>query len=147
MRTLVTTKEVVREPSISELGKRLAACSADGFWLDIEGVGPEELAVLRDVFDFHPLTLEDVEHQNQRPKLEEYPGYSFVVILMAAWREGDDLGFSENHLYVGKDYLVSIHPEPAQPLVALQERLGKSPELIRGKAAFLTYLVVDALVD
>ncbi len=147
MRTLVTTKEVIREPAPAELKTRLAAAAREGFWLDIEGTGQEEVAMLADVFKFHPLTLEDVQHQNQRPKLEEYPGYSFVVLFLADWGEGEELALAEQHLYLGPDYLVSIHRDPSSPLSGLQERLHKSPELARGKGAFLTYLVVDGLID
>src|SRR4051794_36994657 len=43
------------------------------FWVDVVGVGEEEVAILRDVFKFHPLAIEDVISHVQRPKLESFP--------------------------------------------------------------------------
>ena len=61
---------------------RLAA--EEFFWLDFEDAGPDDFALLRDVFRFHPLALEDSEHFGQRPKLEEYDDFVFFVVYGAA---------------------------------------------------------------
>jgi magnesium transporter len=53
----------------------------------------------------------------------------------------------ENHLFVGPHYLVTVHDERAPELTSLQERIEKSPDLTNGKPAFITYLVIDSLVD
>ena len=50
------------------------------FWLDLEDAGPDDLALLRDVFRFHPLAMEDSEQFGQRPKLEEYDDFVFFVV-------------------------------------------------------------------
>ena len=54
--------------------------SGEFFWLDLEDVGPDDFALLREVFRFHPLALEDSEQFGQRPKLEEYDDYVFFVV-------------------------------------------------------------------
>ena len=102
--------------------------------------------LLEETFKFHPLTIEDIQHQNQRPKLEEYPDYNFAVIFQADW-SGDDVAFREHHLFIGPHYLITVHLEPAPVLTSLQDRIAKSPALTKGQPAFLTYLVIDALVD
>src|SRR5215470_36307 len=48
-------------------------------WMDVQDPGPEELSMLSEEFGFHPLALEDVATGQQRPKVEEYKGYMFVV--------------------------------------------------------------------
>jgi magnesium transporter len=58
--------------------------SGEFFWLDLEEAGPDDFALLRDVFHFHPLALEDSEQFGQRPKLEEYDEYVFFVVYGAA---------------------------------------------------------------
>jgi magnesium transporter len=55
--------------------------------------------------------------------------------------------FREHHLFVGPTFLVSVHADPAPALDVLKERLAKSPDLTKGQPSFLTYLVVDAIVD
>jgi magnesium transporter len=118
----------------------------DGFWLDIEAPDESDYHLLENVFKFHPLTIEDIKHQNQRPKVDEYPDYNFAVIFQATWSNDDVVGL-EHHLFVGPAYLVTVHLEPSAPLAQLQRHITQSPELTRGKPGFLTYLVIDALVD
>jgi magnesium transporter len=146
MRSLFTTAGRAASASDADVMGRFASAGHDGFWLDIEAPDDADYALLEQTFKFHPLAIEDIRHQNQRPKVDEYPEYNFAVIFEAAWQD-DQLEFEENHLFVGPDYLISVHLGPAPPLAALQERLAKSPELTKGQPAFLTYLVIDALVD
>src|SRR5438874_5571300 len=49
------------------------------FWVDLESPTPDEFKVLRDVFNFHPLAVEDAMRPHQRPKVDEYDGYFFLV--------------------------------------------------------------------
>jgi magnesium transporter len=117
-----------------------------GFWLDIEKPTDEDYQLLEKTFKFHPLTLDDVRHQNQRPKLEEFPGYAFVVLFSAELR-GKRLQVREHHLYLSAQYLVSVHLEPSPPLNELRERIKSNPDLAHRKLAYFFYLVVDQLVD
>lgn len=146
MRTLFTTTGRTASASDADIERFFASAGLEGFWLDIENPDEDDYRLLEKTFKFHPLTIEDIQHQNQRPKVEEYPEYNFAVIFEAAWH-ADELVFQENHLFVGPDYLVSVHLGPTPTLVALQDRIAKSPDLTKRQPAFLTYLVVDALVD
>jgi magnesium transporter len=146
MRTLLTTRRLLTGPSRTEIAGAFANRESDGFWLDIQSPSEEDLTLLADVFAFHPLALEDVRHQKQRPKLEEYSGYSFMVVLQAQW-EKDELSLVEVHLFVGPNYLVTVRRTPSLALDDVRDRVARSPELAKGQPAFLTYLVIDALVD
>ncbi len=146
MRTLLTTRGRVAASGIAEITTCFAAARTEGFWLDIEAPDEDDLRLLADTLKVHPLTIEDIQHQGQRPKVDDYPDYSFAVIVNAEWRE-NDVVFHEHQLLVGTDHLISIHTAPAPALTALQDRVAKSPELAEGQPAFLTYLVIDALVD
>lgn len=145
-RTLITTSGAISQPNPDELATHLGQASRKGIWLDIGDPDDQDYAVLEDVFKFHQLTIEDVKHRNQRPKLEEYSGYSFVVLFTAEW-DGKALKFLEHHVYLGPDYLVTVHEEPAPGLDALRDRVAHSPELTKGDLPFLTYLVIDSIVD
>ncbi len=146
MRTLITTAGRVDDVSSSSLKAHFEACASEGFWLDIEAPDDSDLELLTEVLGFHHLTVEDIQHQNQRPKLEEFPGHVFVVLFVAEQSQ-DELLMREHHLYVSTDYLVSVHQEPAPALDQLRARLDARPELTRGKTGFLGYLVIDSLVD
>ena len=118
----------------------------DGFfWLDLTGPGPGEISELRELFGFHPLALEDTEEFGQRPKLDNYDDYIFLVFY-GAWRHGDEdpNPLREVHLFISGQYLVTIHRDPLLPLEQQREQLD-------GRALhseqFLLYRVLDALTD
>jgi magnesium transporter len=146
MRTLLTTAGKTEATDVAAVQQCFTDAHREGFWLDIESPDADDYKLLQETFKAHPLTIEDIEHQNQRPKIDEYPEYNFVVIFQADW-QGDDVSFLEHHLFVGPYYLITVHNEPAPALAELQIRIEKSPALTKGQPAFLTYLVVDALVD
>jgi magnesium transporter len=146
MRTLLTTAGRIDSVELASVTRCFADAHKEGFWLDIERPDDDDFKLLEDTFKFHPLTIEDIQHQNQRPKVDEYPNYNFAVIFQADWL-GDDVAFREHHLFVGPNYLISVHTEPSAALAAVKDRIAKSPELTKGQPAFLTYFVIDALVD
>ena len=145
MRQLIAVPGTLKEPSAQALEKALEV-GKQGFWLDIENPDESDYAILLEIFHFHPLTLEDIRHQNQRPKLEEYGDYTFAVLFSAVW-ENDKLQILEHHLYISKRFLVSVHLEPSPELTELHKRLKETPELTGRGLPFLFYLVVDKLVD
>jgi len=145
MRRLITAPGALTEPTAQALETALEA-NDQGFWLDIENPDEPDYALLQEIFHFHPLTLEDIRHENQRPKLEEYGEYSFAVLFTADW-SGQELKIREHHLYISKRYLVSVHLEPSPELEQIHQRLKATPELTKKGLPFLFYLVVDKLVD
>lgn len=145
MRTLFDcAAQKFSEPAPEEIAKRVAE-KRFGFWLDIESPDDDDYDLLSQAFRFHPLTIEDVRHQNQRPKFEEFTGYEFMVLFSSDWR-GDHAAIREHHLYLGDKFLVTIHQEPEPAFKAVHERLQEGggeqsgPDLV-------TYLVLSALVD
>lgn len=146
MRTLYTTDGHVGDATHPEIQRCFGEAGAKGFWLDIEKPDEEDYDLLEKTFKFHPLAIEDIRNQDQRPKVDEYTDYNFAVIFQSDWRD-DEVALLEHHLFVGATYLITVHLEPAPALVELQKRIAKSPELTKGQPAFLTYMVIDALVD
>jgi magnesium transporter len=146
MRTLLTTAGQTPATKVENITRCFNEAHESGFWLDIEGPDQSDYDLLENVFKFHPLTIEDIQHQDQRPKVDEYSDYNFAVLFVAEWA-GDDVAMREHHLFIGPHYLITVHNETSAQLKALQERIHKSPELTRGKPAFLTYMVIDSLVD
>src|ERR1700694_5569704 len=109
MRTLISTNGRVGSREVAEVERCFADAAEEGFWLDIENPDADDYRLLEETFKFHPLTIEDIRHQNQRPKLDEYPDYNFAVIFQADWRGGRG-GFSGHHLFFRAPFLLHGHP-------------------------------------
>jgi magnesium transporter len=123
-----------------------AQLQTDGFiWIDLEDPSDEELGKLSRKIALHPLTLDDARTFQQRPKIEEYEGYMFMVVFGVD--EGTASGgplLREVHLVISGDYVVTIHRGPFAPLADLRRRYDDQP--IRSEQ-FLVYKVLDAVIS
>lgn len=146
LRTLITTAGKEASADDADIERCFGAAKLLGFWLDIQAPDEADYRLLEDFFKFHPLTIEDIKHQQQRPKVDEYQDFNFTVVFQALW-EHDNVVVREHHLFVAQTYLVTVHQEPSPALAAVHDRIAKSPELTKGQPAFLTYYVIDALID
>jgi magnesium transporter len=121
-------------------------------WVNIERPGALERAWLEEHFDFHALDLEDVLSRNQRPKIDVYDDYLFIVLHFPVFdRAARRLGTGELDIFVGPDYMVTIPNQPLQPVEYLFERCRSKEELreqlfSRG-SGYLMYRLVDDSFD
>jgi magnesium transporter len=145
MRTLFTAEGHQSKVDAAAV-ERLMAAPHDIFWLDIESPDDDDYRLLTDTFKFHQLTIEDVKHQNQRPKLDGYDGYVFAVVFAVGFAQ-NHVSFREHLLYIAPSFLVSVHLQPEPSFEKLNQRVAESPASVCRKASFLTYLVMDSLVD
>jgi magnesium transporter len=123
-----------------------ARLAGDGFfWLDLHQPGPDEMALLRDVFRFHPLAVEDAEKFGQRAKIEEYDDVVYLVAFGATPAPDADR-LVEVHGFFGERFLVTIHHDDAPGLAEAQRRCDVHDELLDHPSAVL-YHVLDALTD
>jgi magnesium transporter len=107
---------------------------------------------LEERYDFHPLDYEDVFSRNQRPKVDRYDDYIFVVLQFPRFdRDRDRLSVVELDLFVGPDYVLSLPDNELEPIDSLFARCQESEEVRDGYfekgAAFLFYKIVDHCVD
>lgn len=121
-------------------------------WVNIERPGALERAWLEEHFDFHALDLEDVLSRNQRPKIDVYDDYLFIVLHLPVFdRAAGRLGTGELDLFVGPDYLVTIPNQPLQPVEYLFERCRSKEELreqlFAPGSGYLLYRLVDDSFD
>jgi magnesium transporter len=127
--------------------------TAEGLrWVNIESPSPLECAWLEEQFGFHALDLEDVLSRNQRPKIDEYPDYLFIVLHFPVFdRAVGRLNAGELDMFVGPDYLVTIPNQPLQPVQYLFERCRQKEELreqhFSKGSGFLLYRIVDDSFD
>jgi len=117
-------------------------------WYNIEKPGPAEEAWLQEHFDFHELDHEDVRSRNQRPKIDEYDDYLFIVLHLAMFdKRVGRLNAAELDIFIGPDYVITIPNETLKPVEYLFERC-KSHEETREQrmgqgTGFLLYTIVD----
>lgn len=121
-------------------------------WINIERPGPLERAWLEEHFDFHPLDYEDVNSRNQRPKVDEYDDYQFVVLHFPRFdKQVGRLNAAELDAFIGPDYVITLPNERIQPLEYLFERCRQREDVrdaLFGKGAgYLLYKIVDDCVD
>jgi len=121
-------------------------------WTNIEHPTPDDIAVLRRNFEFHPLDLEDCLSRIERPKIDEYENYLFIVMHFPVYDKNRRITRpSEVDFFIGSGYLVTVHDGILKPLVQLFEDC-RNYEATRAKhmgrgASRLLYSVIDALVD
>ena len=121
-------------------------------WINIERPRQIDRAWLEEHFDFHPLDYEDVFSRNQRPKVDEYDDYLFVVLHFPAYdKQIGRLNAAELDVFVGPDYVVTLPNQPIPPLEYLFERCRTSEDLraqlfCKGPG-YLLYKIVDDCVD
>src|SRR5690242_21769705 len=132
---------------------RVEVVEAPGLrWVNIERPRSADQSWLEEHFDFHPLDYEDVLSRNQRPKVDEYDDYLFIVLHFPRYdKQVGRLNAAEVDLFVGPDYLITIPNEPLQPIEYLFERCRTNEELreqIFSKGpGYLLYKIVDDCVD
>jgi len=121
-------------------------------WTNIEKPTSEDIDVLRRNFNFHPLDLEDCLSRIERPKIDEYEDYLFIVMHFPVYDKAKRVSRpSEVDFFIGSGYLVTVHEGILKPLCQLFEDC-KHYESTRAKhmgrgASRLLYSVIDALVD
>jgi magnesium transporter len=121
-------------------------------WINIERPRQIDLAWLQERFEFHPLDYEDVVSRNQRPKVDAYDDYLFIVLHFPRYdKQVGRLNAAELDLFIGPDFIITMPNEQLQPVEYLFERCRTSEELresmfSRG-AGYLLYKIVDDCVD
>lgn len=115
-------------------------------WVDMTGPMPDDVQVLKDVFQFHPLAIEDTTNQRQRPKVEEYPGYLFSILNTVAWEE-NEVVFHELDMFVGRGYVVTVHRSAEPPIDEMDSRLTAACSVLPMSVGYLLYVIVDVVVD
>ena len=116
-------------------------------WVDAEAEPRETLEALADRFALHPVTLDDFINRNQRPKIEEFEQYVFLVIHALETIHGDELHTEELHAALRQNALLTVHEGPLEHLQRVFDRSAKDPRTLQNGPSFLLYLLSDSLVD
>ena len=136
-----------------EAEARVEDVSCEGLtWVNIEKPTQKEMKFLASKYFFHPLTLEDCLSRVQLSKIDKYPDYIFLVLHYPALKDGGQIAVSSQlAIFLGKNYLVTIHPGDIKPLSDLftsckgDEQTRKA--VVCNTAGYTIYRLLDSLVD
>jgi magnesium transporter len=119
-------------------------------WVDIQVTDNDrDGAILRDLFRFHPLTIEDcLSPQVDPAKIDDHGDYIFIVVqALCEYQRDGELGPVETDFYLGPNYVVSCHREPVAAIEHFQARCESDEFVLRHSADWLLHSLLDALVD
>jgi magnesium transporter len=115
-------------------------------WVDLFDPTQEEVKlILVDVFNFHPLTIEDCVNDRSLPKVEDYEDYLFAIMHAVDFSRKDQFKTSEIDLYLNKEYLVTCHKVPLRAINSTFERIQKNSQLIARTPDRLMHTILDAV--
>jgi magnesium transporter len=119
-------------------------------WINVSGI--HETAVLEKLgasFNLHPLVMEDVMNATQRPKVEDYEKYLYIVVKMVYEdAKRNDIIEEQVSIILGKTYVISFQENGKDVFDQIRQRIRNNRGVIRKSGAdFLTYALIDAVVD
>ncbi|HET9030832.1 MAG TPA: CorA family divalent cation transporter, partial [Candidatus Aquilonibacter sp.] len=115
-------------------------------WFDIVAPKADDLQLLKDEFELHPLAIEDAVASHQRSKIESYENYWFLVVH-GVLENGDGISVHEIAIFAGRQFLITVRSEPAYPLDEIVRRWEHQPESLERNSGALLYAILDTLVD
>jgi magnesium transporter len=119
-------------------------------WISIDGIHDKEIIEkIGCHFDIHPLLLEDIMNTNQRPKVEDFGDYIFIVLKTLSHEEGGDRVSAEQvSLVVSRDVVISFQERENAIFEPLRERIRNGKGRVRKMGTdYLAYSIIDAIVD
>ncbi len=133
---------------LAEIGPQLSKRGVT--WINIDGLGDvEALKTLGEQFNLHPLALEDVLNMGQRPKMEIFPEYLFIVAQMVYQDKKARICGEQVSLFLGKNFLITVQEEPEYDVFEpVRARIRSGHGSIRkAKADYLAYALLDSIID
>lgn len=115
-------------------------------WLDIVDPGEHDLDLLQQEFHLHPLAIEDAIQAHERPKIEPFGQYWFLVVRGVTYRD-PEIVFHELAIFAGRNFVVTVRHNPPYPLEEVQRRFEMDSPHLRKGSGFLLYTLLDTMVD
>ncbi|MBI5892825.1 MAG: magnesium/cobalt transporter CorA [Deltaproteobacteria bacterium] len=119
-------------------------------WLNVEGLHkPEIIQKLGACYGLHPLSLEDILNTDQRPKIEDYKDYLYIVLKMLHNSKGSEFAVEQISLILGPNFVISFQEGiEGDAFNSVRDRIRSGKGRIRGMGAdYLAYSLIDAIVD
>ena len=141
----------VRDPAKGMSLEEAAASPRRGnnfVWIELHEPEPELMAEVSGHFGLHELAVEDAAHAHQRPKVEAYDDFYFIVYKSARYdHPTNEVVFGELDVFLGPGFVIAVrHGEPADPERA-RRHLEQFPELLKSGPAAAVWAILDMVVD
>lgn len=119
-------------------------------WVDLDSQGAESQRILGEIFDFHPLLIEDALADATTPKVESFGDYLYIIIH--GLTDADPAGDGEVHtadldIFLGERYLITHHRREFRAVEKVWEAVSRSPARLAKGAAVIAHQIIDVLVD
>lgn len=118
-------------------------------WLNVEGVhDPAVVQAVGDLFQLHPLVLEDILNTDQRPKLEDHDAYLYIVIKSLSFDEAASQAKVEQiSLIIGENFVLSFQEGKEDIFHGVRNRLNAGRRVRSLRPDYLAYTLIDTVVD
>ncbi len=149
VRRITYGPNTVEESEVDVLDVRPPEPGSSGVtWLDVVGLEDmRAIGKLGEVFELHPLMLEDIVHPRQRPKSEAYGKTVFVVMRIPHFHNGD-IDYEQISLVLGDGFVLTFQQTAEDCFDVVRERIRHQRGRVRGAGAdYLAYALVDAVID
>ena len=142
-------KGLTTELTLEELPKALQ--DADGIvWVDFENTPPEEdEPILRELFGFHPLAIDDALQETHVPKIDDWDDYLYIVLQAVSLDDEQPIGdlvVEELDVFLGKQYMVTHHNQSIPAVEHLRDAVVRDHRALKNGADALLYRLVDEVV-
>ena len=142
------------EPEVNLSRDRLFSARGEKgglLWVDLEAPNGFENDSLVEIFNFHPLAVEDCAADQSHPKVDDYEEYLFLVVHALAIKQSGsrkELKTAELDIFLGENYVVTVHQEPLSCTSQVRDLALKKPNAVLGDGSdVLAHLILDELVD
>jgi magnesium transporter len=128
----------------------LDSASGAQVWVDLAAPTDGELAILSDVFHFHPLAVEDAVAKVHHPKIETYDGYLYLILHGIDYqrsRAEDSFITHDTDFFLGRNFLVTVHDGKTRSIANVQEICGRSDHALGEGPGALMHRIIDRMVD
>lgn len=135
-------------PGTLEEAHRVVREHGGNVWIDFEGDDEAVVRAALEPYGVHPLVVEDLVMQVNRPKLDNYNEYAYVVVHSARWENSEDRPtLREVDIVLGEHWIVTYHDVATRSVEAANLLLPKRPALLARGPAYLMHHILDVLVD
>ncbi|WP_426430004.1 magnesium/cobalt transporter CorA [Winogradskyella sp. HB-48] len=144
------TKDHIEESILLNIEDAVTYKETDSVtWINVDGLKhTDKIEAIGKQYDLHPLVLEDIVNTSQRPKIDEYDDYLFVVLKMLYYDEEENIAIEQVSIVLGKNYVLTFQESEGDVFGSIRERLRLGNGRIRGlKSDYLMYAIMDAIVD
>jgi magnesium transporter len=150
IRAIQYHREFFAENTVSKVEEILSLQGKnETLWINIDGRDIKTIETIDDHYGVHPLVLEDIVSTGQRPKVDDYGDYLFIVLKMIYFDDTvNDIYAEQIGLVLSSNHVISFQEKPGDLFDPIRERLRAAKGRVRQSGAdYLMYCLIDAIVD